>query len=54
MEEKEKPYKISEKLLNSVLGYLAAQPYQEVFGLIQALQSCEYLGEPKKTDEVSK
>ncbi len=32
-------YEISEELVKSLLGYLAARPYSEVFQGIQALQS---------------
>ena len=30
---------ISTKVLDSVIGYLGARPYQEVFQLIEALQT---------------
>lgn len=31
-------YKISLETLNAVLGYLGKRPYEEVFGLIKAIQ----------------
>ena len=30
--------KISDQLINSILGYLGTRPYQEVFQLIDAVQ----------------
>jgi len=34
-----KTLQISEQLLNAILGYLGSRPYQEVFQLIEALQT---------------
>ena len=30
--------KISDQLINSILGYLGTRPYQEVFQMIEAVQ----------------
>lgn len=31
--------KISDQLINSILGYLGTRPYQEVYQLIEAVQT---------------
>lgn len=42
---------ISTQLLNSIMGYLGTRPYQEVFQLIEAIQS-EAKNQPEpKQDE---
>ena len=38
---------LSTQLVNAVLGYLGARPYQEVFQLIQAIQDAAKAEEPK-------
>jgi hypothetical protein len=39
-------FKVHQDVLNSVLGYLAKRPFQEVAGLIQSLQSdAELIGD---------
>lgn len=45
--------KISEQLINSILGYLGTRPYQEVFQLIEAVQreAREGQAEPEKPAE---
>ena len=41
--------KISEQLLNAIIGYLGTRPYQEVFQLVDALQN-EAKNQPKAED----
>jgi len=41
-------FKINEKLVNSILQYLASKPYAEVAGLIQELQKVEEIKEKKE------
>jgi len=42
-------YKISEKLVNTMIEYLAHRPYQETFQIIPELQKLEKIKtEPKK------
>jgi hypothetical protein len=45
--------KISDQLINSILGYLGTRPYQEVFQLIEAVQreAREALAETEKPTE---
>jgi hypothetical protein len=41
---------ISTQVLNQVLGYLGSRPYQEVFQLIEAIQT-EAKNQPKKDEQ---
>lgn len=40
-------YKISEKLAETLLQYLATKPYAEVFQLVEALQKLEKIEKKK-------
>ena len=42
--------KLSEKTVNQVLGYLGTRPYQEVFGLIDAIHK-EFREHSNPTEE---
>ncbi len=45
---------VSEDALNAVMGYLGTRPYQEVFRLIEAVQStAKPITEPEPSNEVS-
>jgi hypothetical protein len=45
--------KISDQLINSILGYLGTRPYQEVFQMIEAVQkeARDVAPEPEKPAE---
>lgn len=40
---------ITEQLLNAIIGYLGTRPYQEVFQLVESLQT-EAKNQPKAED----
>ena len=39
------------EVVNQVLGYLGTRPYQEVYGLIQAIQEAAKPSEPPKVED---
>ena len=39
------------EVINQVLGYLGTRPYQEVYGLIQAIQDAAKPQEPPKVED---
>jgi hypothetical protein len=39
------------EVVNQVLGYLGTRPYQEVYGLIQAIQEAAKPPEPLKVED---
>lgn len=43
--------KLPIEIVNQVLGYLGTRPYQEVYGLIQAIQEAAKPKEAEQKDE---
>jgi hypothetical protein len=43
--------KISDQLINNILGYLGTRPYQEVYALIQAIQNAAKPPEAPKVED---
>lgn len=48
-----KTFLVKQDLLQATLTYLAARPYQEVAGLVQALQACKPVEQTAAVEQIS-